>query len=158
MPDDGAAVPAGLNRILADCFVLRAGLQPATWRLHRGDGAEIERLLQDLIVFLDEMARSTAVRIRVLGGKPPGGFDELIRLASCRRPEVGTGSSPAEALSLEVMAVVRDVHTMAQIARASGDEATAHLLFGRVGFLEEATWRLGALAAADRRPTSCSGP
>lgn len=153
MPDEGAAIPAGLNRILADCFVLSASLQPAIWRLQPGDSVEIEPLLRDLIVFLDETALSTAVRIKVLGGVPPAAFDELVRLASCRPPEAETGASLVEALSIGVMAVVRDLYTMAQIARADGDEATAHLLAGRVGFLEEATWRLGALAAAHRRRT-----
>jgi DNA-binding ferritin-like protein len=147
MSDDDAAVPAGLNRILADCFVLRSSLQTAAWRLQPDDPRGLERLFQGLIAFLDDTAAATAVRIQVLGGQVASSFEDLVQLASCRMP--GPEVTEAEDIGRAIMAVVRDFHTMAQISRGSGDEATAHMLFGRVARLEEAMWRCTTLPSHD---------
>jgi DNA-binding ferritin-like protein len=146
MPDEGAAVPAGLNRILADCFVLRIALETTVWSLSLDARPGVERRLKHLVALLDDTARRTAVRIRVLGGWPASGLDELVELASCRPPVSGQIPDP-NALAIAAMEVVRDFHTLGRIAREEGDEATAHLLYGRVGRIEEAARRLGGFDA-----------
>jgi DNA-binding ferritin-like protein len=147
MPDEGAAVPAGLNRILADCFVLRGAVQVASWRLHPDDRGT-ERRLDRLMRFLDDTGGKIAIRVRVLGGTPAGGLEELIRLASCRPSPPGGDTPHFGELAQASMEVARDFHTMGQIAQESGDVATACLLQGRVGQLEEAAWRLASRAKA----------
>jgi DNA-binding ferritin-like protein len=145
MPDDGGAIPQGLNRILADCFVLSGAAKMALWRV-QSDDQEVRRFLERLVKLLDDTSYKTAVRIRILGGSPAEGFDELIGLASCSRPPAGGSSPHFDYLAQAFVAVARDFHTMGLIARETGDAATTHLLFGKVGRIEEAAWRLVDLA------------
>jgi len=158
MPDEGAAVPVGLNRILADCFILRTRLEIASWSLASDIGDGVGQLLGDLVDFLDQTARVTAVRIRVLGGRPACGLEELVQLASCRPPLSGQVMDVGE-LAFAAMQVVRDFHTMGRLARDEGDEGTAHLLFERVARIEEVVWRLGSIAdLPPQGPPSQWGP
>jgi DNA-binding ferritin-like protein len=146
MPDEGAAVPAGLTRILADCFVLRAAFQVASWRL-KPDEAGAEGFLDSIMTLLDDAAIKTSVRIRILGGVAPSGWDELVKLASCK-PSLPGGDAPHfRELAHASLEVARDFHTMGQIAQESGDIATAFILQRHVGQLEEAAWRLALLAS-----------
>jgi len=147
MPDEGAAVPAGLNRILANCFVLRGAVQVTSWRLQPDDRGT-ERLLERIMRLLDDTSGKTAIRIRVLGGTPPGGLQELVRLASCEPSPPGGDAPQLGELAHASMEVARDFHTMGQIAHEGGDVATACLLQGRVGQIEEVAWRLASLAKA----------
>jgi DNA-binding ferritin-like protein len=156
MPDEGAAVPGGLNRILADCFVLRCAVQMTSWRLQPA-AFGTEWVFEDLMTFLDKVTRKAAVRICVLGGTPASGFDELVKLASCKPPLAGGEAPGFGELAHASLEVVRDFHTMGQIAQESGDVATAYLLQGRVGQLEEAAWRLATLAKATGVPDSNAG-
>ncbi|HEY2660498.1 MAG TPA: ferritin-like domain-containing protein [Caulobacteraceae bacterium] len=143
MPDDAAAIPAGLKRILADSFVLRFLAQAASWRIEPDARDGVAAVLKRLIGFLDDIAMETAIRIRVLGDTPPNAMDELIQFSSCRPLLAGEAADGLSRLAHATLLVTRDFHTMGQIARESGDEATAHFLFARTGLLEETVWSIG---------------
>ena len=148
MPDDGAAIPAGLKRILADSFVLRFMAQAASWRLGPETGGGAAALIERLVTLLDGTAQDCAVRMRVLGDTPPNSIGELLRLSSCRPVEGVESGAGLPELAHATLQVARDFSTMGIIARESGDEATAHFLFSRIGSIEEAVWSIGRLGAS----------
>jgi DNA-binding ferritin-like protein len=141
--DDDGAIPAGLKRILADTFVLRFIAEAALWRIDRASYGGLAGRLEKFVLFLDEVARDTALRMLVLGDTPPKTIDELMRLSSC---QPRAGSDDLIDLAYAAMQVARDFCNMSLIARDSGDEATAHFLAGRLGQIEEAVWSIGRLS------------
>lgn len=143
MRDELAAIPKGLKRVVADSFVLNLRLQVISWRLEPDarNGAVI--VLAQLMEFLADTAMETAIRIRVLGDQPPDALEDLIQLSSCRPPAQGEPKDRLSSLIAASVQVAGDFLIMGQIARESGDEATAQYLFTRVKPIEEYAWSLG---------------
>jgi len=152
--DTRAAIPAGLNRILADCVVLHYIAQMARWRLPVHDRTGFVVLLSGLTSQLDQTAWETAARIRALGKEPESDLVALVQLASCRASDPSE-QPPATALSIAVVAVVRDFRTMEQIARESDDEVTARLLAAHVIVLEGSVGQFWT--AGDTKPDADAG-
>jgi DNA-binding ferritin-like protein len=148
MPHDGAAIPAGLKRILADCFFLGFIVRAMLWRTDRDGPDRCGSALERLIASLDDTARETAVRIRVLGEVPPNSIGELLTLSARGPPETGEAWDGWAEISYAALQVARDFGALGVIARESGDEATAHFLFARLGEIEETVWSIGRLSAS----------
>ena len=139
--DVSTAIPAGLNRIVADCVVLRYVAQMACWRSPPDDAGEIAVLLRRLISLLDDTAWHGAARIRALGGSPEADLAALVQLSSYA-PDADDASSAASTLSMAALAVAGDFRTLEKRALDSGDEVTARLLFTTGSGLEESARRL----------------
>jgi len=155
--DRSPAIPAGLNRIVADCVVLRDVAQVACWRLPPDDAGEIAGLLRRLASLLDDTAWHGAARTRALGESPEADLAALVQLSSYA-PGADVASSAASTLSMAALAVAGDFRTLEKRALDSGDEVTARLLFTTGNGLEEsarplwiAAWRpSGANPGRDR--------
>ena len=140
-PELSPAVPAGLNRIVADCVVLRYVAQVACWRLAPDDAGELAALLRRLVSLLDDTAWHGAARIRALGWSLEADLAALVQLSSYA-PGADEASSAASTLSMAALAVAGDFRSLEKTALASGDEVTARLLFTTGSGLEESARRL----------------
>ena len=155
--DVSPAIPTGLNRIVADCVVLRYVAQVACWRFSPNDAGEIAGLLRRLVSLLDDTAWHGAARIRALGETPEADLAAQVQLSSYA-PGGDDTSSAASTLSMAALAVAGDFRTLEKRALDSGDEVTARLLFTTGSGLEESARRLwlaawqpsGADAGRDR--------
>jgi len=139
--DRSPAIPAGLNRIVADCVVLRYVAQVACWGLPPDDAGELAALLRRLVALLDDIAWHGAARIRALGESPEADLAALVQLSSYA-PGADEASSAASTLSMAALAVAGDFRTLEKRALDSGDEVTARLLFTTGSGLEESARRL----------------
>jgi len=139
--DRSAAITAGLNRIVADCVVLRYVAQVACWRFSPNDAGEIAGLLRRLVSLLDDTAWHGAARIRALGETPEADLAAQVQLSSYA-PGGDDASSAASTLSMAALAVAGDFRTLEKTALDRGDEVTAHLLFTTGNGLEESACRL----------------
>jgi DNA-binding ferritin-like protein len=151
--DRSPAILAGLNRIVADCVVLRYVAQLACWRLPPDDAGEIAGLLRRLISLLDDTAWHGAARIRALGESPEADLAALVQLSSY----ASGADEAASTLSIAALAVAGDFRTLETRALNSGDEVTAHLLFTTGSVLEESARRLwlAAWQPSGADPTKC---
>ena len=139
--DRSPAIPAGLNRIVADCVVLRYVAQVACWRLAPDDPGEIAGLLRRLVALLDDTAWHGAARIRALGETPEADLAALVQLSSYA-PGGDEAASAASPLAMAALAVAGDFRTLDKTALDSGDAVTARLLFTSGNGLEESARRL----------------
>lgn len=138
-PDGSSELAAsGLQRIIADTFVLRFRTEFLLWNAV-GDTPDRTYLLRSLISLLNYLLEIAAVRLKIVGGSPPEGLERLRKLASFG-DTAGVGDLRDLALGYAVAAT--DFQRLATIVRANGDEVTAHMLLSQVGRLEEAAYRV----------------
>jgi DNA-binding ferritin-like protein len=137
------AIVAGLSRVIADAYVLRFKTEVMMWQKIGCLGQAA--LLRPLHAYLDEVILLAATRIRVLGGSPPVTLGRIERLASVSGQ---TDQPDLAGLATAYSQTAQDLSSLATIARVSGDEVTALTLYGQVGRLEEAAFRIDQSASA----------
>lgn len=132
---DRAAVCGGLGRLLADAHILETAARLRGWAGQDGPGSLGDGDLALLSSYLRGLGDGMAGRIRQLGCPCPDSLGALLQLASV--------PSDPSALPGSLRVLGQDLEAVRLIARATGDEVTAHLLLLQAVPLDDLAWRLG---------------
>ncbi len=143
---DRAAVAQGLSRLLADSYTLYLKTHNYHWNvtgpLFNTLHLMFEAQYTELATAVDEIAE----RIRALGHRAPGSYQEFAKLTSITED---TGSPTAEQMIEQLMigqeAVARTAREVFPAADSAGDEPSADLLTQRMNLHEKTAWMLRSM-------------
>ena len=137
-------VVEGVNRVLADAFVLHMKLKNFHWHISGKHFRDYHLLLDEQAATVQAIIDPLAERVRKLGGRTIHSYSEVLQLTSLSESE-GHNLSPA-AMFDELIAdnktfikVVREAHAACD---AADDIASAGLLEGYVDEAEKRLWFL----------------
>lgn len=131
---DRAAVCGGLGRLLADAHVLDTAARLRVWSCDGPGCVGTMRDLGQLSRFLRDLADQLAARLHQLGGGCPASLGALLQMSSVPSDPAGLPGS--------LLVLGQDLDAVGLIARATGDEVTAHLLVLHTAPLADFAWRL----------------
>lgn len=140
----GGAPAAGLARLVADAFMLRAQAEMTLWTLD-GRSAELSGLLARFQSSPGEVIQTLVTRIQILGGRPPRSFAELHLLSSVLEPGDGSSAACVARLASECAVLKDGCRMVAMLARTCGDDTTEDIVSRPTALLEETAWRLKGL-------------
>ncbi len=134
-----------LEKVLADSYTLMLKTQNYHWNvvgenfkpLHELFGAQYEEIFEAI----DEIAE----RIRALGSKVDGSFENFQKLS-----EIKKGDKNADAKTMiknlisDHEALIKSLNSGIKIAQGEGDEGTADMFIGRIQAHEKAAWMLSS--------------
>lgn len=132
-----------LDLVLASSYALMLKTQNYHWNVVGENFKPLHELFQlqyeDLFAAIDEIAE----RIRALGSKVEGSFENFSKVSSAKKPN---NSLDAKAMVADLIvdneAVVKALKEGVKIAQAAEDEATADIFIGRTKIHEKAVWML----------------
>jgi len=132
-----------LEQTLANSYVLSLKTQNYHWNvvgqnfksLHELFGAQYE----ELTVAIDELAE----RIRALGSKVDGSFENFSKLSKFKSGDKNfDAQSMIQDLASNHESLIEALKTGIKAAQNEGDEATADMFIGRIQAHEKAAWML----------------
>jgi starvation-inducible DNA-binding protein len=140
------AIAAGLDRLLADTYTLYLKTHNFHWNV---EGPMFNTLHQMFETQYDELALAVdliAERIRALGFRAPGSYQEFTALA---RVEDAKGTPSATEMIAQLMkdqeTVVRTAREVFPVVDEAHDEPTADLLTQRMQIHEKTAWMLRSM-------------
>lgn len=133
----------GLESILANLYGLYLKTQNYHWNVTGPNFKAIHELLElqytDMAAAIDEIAE----RIRTLGEKVEGTFDNFYKLNECKPADKDKNASDmVKDLVSDNEAMVKKLKAVVKIAEEDGDNATADMLIARTQIHEKAIWML----------------
>lgn len=136
----------GLSRLLADSYTLYLKTHNYHWNVEGPMFATLHQLFEvqylELALAIDQIAE----RIRALGFRAPGSYQQFTKLTSIFEAE---GVPSAEEMIRDLMegqeAVVRTARSIFSIVEEAHDEPTADLLTQRMQVHEKNAWMLRSL-------------
>jgi starvation-inducible DNA-binding protein len=145
---DRETIAAGLSRLLADSYTLYLKTHNYHWNVTGPQFNTLHQMFEtqytELAIAVDDIAE----RIRALGIKAPGSYQEFSQLTAV---EEGTGEESAEdmirQLAIGQETVVRTAREAFPAASDANDEPTADLLTQRMQLHEKNAWMLRSMLA-----------
>lgn len=141
-------IAEGLSRLLADSYTLYLKTHNFHWNVTGPMFSTLHLMFEQQYTELAAAVDAIAERIRALGVKAPGSYDEFSRLTSIREE---TGAPGANEMLSQLVA---DQETVVQTARSvfpvvdkANDEASADLLTQRMQVHEKTAWMLRSMLA-----------
>jgi starvation-inducible DNA-binding protein len=136
-------VVEALSRLLADTYTLYLKTHNYHWNVTGPMFNTLHTLFEtqytEYALAVDEIAE----RIRAIGARAPGSYTEFVELASVKEDR---GSPPAMEMIRNLVAdqeaTVASARTIAEVAEAAGDQATADLGVRRIETHEKNAWML----------------
>ena len=142
-------IAEGLSRLLADSYTLYLKTHKYHWNV---TGPMFQTLHLMFETQYNELALAVdliAERIRALGAKAPGSYDEFSRLTSITSgAPVPTATDMIRDLVAGQEAVVRTARALFPLVEDAHDEPTADLLTQRMQIHEKTAWMLRSLLEA----------
>ena len=134
---------ANLQKFLANSYVLLLKTQNYHWNVVGQNFKPLHDLFQvqyeDLFSAIDEIAE----RIRSLGAKVDGSFENFLHLASLKKANCKANASE---MLLDLIAdnetIIKQLHNFIKTAQEEQDEATADIFIQRAKVHEKALWML----------------
>ena len=146
--EDREAIAAGLSRLLADSYTLYLKTHNYHWNVTGPQFNTLHQMFEEQYTELAAAVDEIAERIRALGVKAPGSYQEYAELT---RIEEGTGEEPAEEMIRQLAVgqetVVRTAREAFPAADKAHDEPTADLLTQRMQLHEKNAWMLRSMLA-----------
>lgn len=145
-PADREAIASGLSKLLADTYTLYLQTHNFHWNvtgpMFQTLHLMFETQYNELALAVDQIAE----RIRALGFRAPGTYDEFTKLSSIK--EVGGVPKAEEMIRILVEgqeAVVRTARSVFPVVDDANDEPSADLLTQRMQVHEKTAWMLRSL-------------
>ena len=143
---DREAIATGLSRLLADSYTLYLKTHNYHWNvtgpLFNTLHLMFEAQYTELATAVDEIAE----RIRALGHRAPGSYQEFAKLtAVVEDTEAPSAEQMIEQLVIGQETVVRTAREVFPLADDAGDEPTADLLTQRMNLHEKNAWMLRSM-------------
>ena len=146
--EDREAIAAGLSRLLADSYTLYLKTHNYHWNVTGPQFNTLHQMFEQQYTELAAAVDEIAERIRALGERAPGSYQEY---AALTRIEEGDGEEPAEEmirqLAIGQETVVRTAREAFPAADEANDEPTADLLTQRMQIHEKNAWMLRSMLA-----------
>lgn len=141
--DDSSVVVDGIRRIFADSYALYLKSQNYHWNVEGVHFSSLHALFEKQYHKLSSALDVLAERLRALGVKAPGTFDEIQSLATIKS---GSTESPAERMLCDLLdghsMLCQTITDVIRIAAGESDEGTVGLLSERLASHEKAAWML----------------
>ena len=146
--EDREAIAAGLSRLLADSYTLYLKTHNYHWNVTGPQFNTLHQMFEQQYTELAAAVDEIAERIRALGERAPGSYQEY---AALTRIEEGDGEESAEEmirqLAIGQETVVRTARESFPAADKANDEPTADLLTQRMQIHEKNAWMLRSMLA-----------
>ena len=142
------AIAAGLSRLLADSYTLYLKTHNYHWNVTGPQFNTLHQMFEEQYTELATAVDEIAERIRALGIRAPGSYNEFLKLTQI---EEGDGTENAEEMIRQLVlgqeAVARTAREAFPAAEAASDEPTADLLTQRMQIHEKTAWMLRSMLA-----------
>lgn len=137
------AIVAGLNKVLADSFVLYFKTHSFHWNVVGPDFKPLHDFFGQLYTELWNAIDEIAERLRIMGERAPETLKDILAAASMKE----TGQLPdaegmIEILAADNRALAETMKGVLKKAMDAGDDVTADLLIQRITVHEKAAWML----------------
>lgn len=144
--DQRKGIVAGLSTLLADTYTLYLKTQNFHWNVTGPMFHSLHEMFETQYTELAGAIDTIAERIRALGSRAPGSYEEFSNLTSIK--EV-TGDLDATKMVQELVlgqeAVIRLARSLYPDVDKADDEATMDLLTERIEVHEKAAWMLRSM-------------
>lgn len=132
-----------LSRVLADSYVLYLKTHNYHWNVTGEHFHSLHEQFEEQYTELAEAVDEIAERIRALGYKAPGTFEEFKKLTSIKEdPEKPEAMEMVRRLAVGNEQVLRTARQALKPANAAEDEATIDLLTERLHIHSKTAWML----------------
>lgn len=145
---DRQAIAEGLSRLLADSYTLYLKTHNYHWNVVGPMFTTLHLMFEEQYTELALAVDQIAERIRALGERAPGSYQEFLKLSTV---EEETEQPDAEEMIRQLVigqeTVVRTAREIFPLVEAANDEPTADLLTQRMQVHEKTAWMLRSLLA-----------
>jgi starvation-inducible DNA-binding protein len=144
--DDRKRIVDGLSRLLADAFTLYLKTHNYHWNVTGPQFRTLHLMFEELYneqwTAIDEIAE----RIRALGARAPGTYEEFAALTSVQKnAEQPDAGRMVQELAEGQTVVVRTARDLFKVAEAANDQPTCDMLTQRMQIHEKNAWMLRSL-------------
>ena len=147
-PEQRSDIADHLSHLLADSYTLYLKTHNYHWNVTGPLFNALHTMFEDQYTELATAVDEIAERIRALGIRAPGSYDEFTKLTSVK--ESGGGESATDMIRQLVdgqETIVRTARTAFPAASDANDEPTADLLTQRMQLHEKNAWMLRSMLA-----------
>jgi len=133
-----------LARTLADEYTLLLKTQNFHWNVEGPMFFSLHTLFEQQYTQLQNTADRVAERIRALGHRAPGSFDEFKKISKIHDAPIGSLSAiqMIEILVRDHQILLDDIHQFRKLAESEGDATTATLYDDLAFFHDKAAWMI----------------
>jgi starvation-inducible DNA-binding protein len=143
---DREAIATGLSRLLADSYTLYLKTHNYHWNVTGPLFNTLHQMFEAQYTELATAVDEIAERIRALGHRAPGSYEEFAALTSIvEDTEAPSAERMIEQLVIGQETVVRTARDVFPVADEAGDEPTADLLTQRMNLHEKNAWMLRSM-------------
>jgi starvation-inducible DNA-binding protein len=141
-----SAIAGALSKLLADSYTLYLKTHGFHWNVVGPDFVSLHALFEQQYTELAAAVDETAERIRALGAKAPGSYQEFTKLAKIAdEPGAPSATEMIRQLMQDNVTAARTAQAAVRAAEEHEDVATADLATQRVTAHEKAAWMLESL-------------
>lgn len=140
------AIAEGLSKLLAETYTLYLKTHKYHWNVTGSMFQPLHALFEEQYTALAAAVDELAERIRVLGLKAPGSYEEFAKLGEVK----GDTSLDCESKNMvenllrDHEQVVRTAKSILPVLEGANDEGTVSLLGSRIEYHEKVAWMLGS--------------
>jgi starvation-inducible DNA-binding protein len=139
-------IAAALSKLLADSYTLYLKTHSFHWNVVGPDFVSLHTLFEQQYTGLAAAVDEIAERIRALGAKAPGSYQEFEKLAKIAdEPGAPSAKEMVHRLMQDNITAARTAQEVVRTAEEHGDVSTADLATQRVTVHEKAAWMLDSL-------------
>ncbi len=132
-----------LEKLLADSYVLSLKTQNYHWNVVGENFKSLHELFDAQYEELADAIDGIAERMRALGSKVEGTFENFLKLSKIKSGDKNFSKSEMiQDLVFGHELIVTDLKVAIKVAQDEGDEATADIFIGRIQSHEKAAWML----------------
>ncbi len=132
-----------LEKLLADSYVLSLKTQNYHWNVVGENFKSLHELFDAQYEELADAIDGIAERMRALGSKVEGTFENFSKLSKIKSGDKNFSKSEMiQDLVFGHELIVTDLKVAIKVAQDEGDEATADIFIGRIQSHEKAAWML----------------
>lgn len=145
---DSPKLIEGIRKVFADTYALYLKTQNYHWNVTGAHFASLHAMFESQYRELAEALDELAERLRILGVKAPGTFEEIQALLSIKS---GSADHSSERMVSDLLEghldLTRAVSGLIRNAAEAGDEGTVGLLSERLASHEKTAWMLRSTLA-----------
>ncbi|MDA8793972.1 DNA starvation/stationary phase protection protein [Bacteriovoracaceae bacterium] len=138
-------IAKGMSTILASTYALYLNTQNFHWNVTGPKFHQLHKMFEEQYEELASAIDEIAERVRVLGFKAPGSFDEFSKLSLVPQNKVELlAHVMISKLNDDHLIIARNANELASFCSESGDEGSADLLISRLRYHEKTSWMLNS--------------
>lgn len=139
-------IAGSLAKLLGDSYTLYLKTHSFHWNVVGPQFVSLHTLFETQYTELALAVDTIAERIRALGEKAPGSYQEFVKLSKVQdEPGAPSADEMIRTLMQDNLTAARTAQSVVEAAEAHGDVSTADLATQRVTIHEKAAWMLDSL-------------